>query len=586
MAFGDKKTMTTADGFTPEAFTWNNAMLEITNSSADSWFASLNPTAIEDLLTSAELGGPEDREQLKRFAPAFFDENSKNAIPNLDIEFDSLGEQMAVEDTVIGKKLIRILTKLGVSWAYNDRKAISHALSIEWSGKDEGLAQFPNYFGLPVAQRFRIYVDSQGKETLVWSAELLVATREYLHETEFFTHDGDSTTSHKQSPEFLASGGMSFGRWSEKIHIPVFMKRLFYLAETPFPSTTMLTMSRSIAFKDVPAENMPRPFISFERDGMAIGAFEESGSTINWSGSIFPTVMHGGWLFTNEDETELETSLIVASNGITRISSILEDGFHNYQRDDYPAPYDETLLCANVFDRSFGNGQPANGRSKWIPGSRIGLLIKETENKFHHAVSLGSVKEARRELWSILDDGAGQFVAAAGNNIAWYFFMPELSKSPQDLPVYERILLQAARLKVNDDSVNCLSNLGILNYMAYNTARAIELFEMVIENEDSYSDNEAYFYLAHIYEQLGETSRAAEYRHQYSQVTPYGWPIQEQIPISLAQGATEGEHTPSQESVPSVSSHEKSGSKFCGSCGIPFDTESVKFCGQCGTARK
>jgi hypothetical protein len=376
---------------------------------------------------------------------------------------------------------------------------------------------------------------------------------------------------------------MSFGRWSERIHLPLFLKRLFYLGETPFPSTTILTMPRTIAFKDVPSENMPRPFIYFERHGMAIGPFEKVSGGVNWAWSLFPTVVHGGWLLTNEDERELESALIVASNGIKRISTIIEDGYHNYQRGDYPAPYDDVLQSAAVFDPFFENGQSANGHSKWIPGSRIGFLIKDTENRFMSAARKGTGSDVGSELQALAADGVGKFVASATNNLAWYFFMPEISRSPQNLPEYERILTQAARLKVKDDSVNCLSNLGILNYMAHKTDRAIELFKQVLENSDDYSDNEAYFYLAHIYAQLGENTTADEYRKLYAQVEPYGWPIQEQIPLGLAvDGPSRAPVRETGNPSPSVAI---GASKFCGACGAPQTSDSEKFCGKCGKPR-
>jgi tetratricopeptide (TPR) repeat protein len=584
MGFGDDKVMQPQEGFTPEAYSWNNAMLQITDGRADTWYQDLNPTPIEATLSAAELGGPEEREHRSRFAYAFFDENAKNALPDLEIDFDDLGEQKPIEDTVIGGKLLRVLSKLGVSWAYNERRAISHENSIEWKMKDEGVAQFQNHFGIPVPQRFRVFVKPDGKETLVWSTELLIATREYLHESERYVHSGNQVTKIQQSAEYLKNGGMSFGRWSERIHLPVFMKSLFFLAETPFPSTALVTMPRTIAFKDVPPANMPRPFIYFERNAMAIGPFEKTGGSYNWAGSLFPTVMHGGWLFTNEDETELETSLIVASNGISAISTILEDGFHNYQRDDYPAPYDEVLYCANVFDRSFGNGLSANGHSKWVPGTRIGFLIKDTEISFHKAVKSGNGKESRRELWALNDDGAGQYVAAAANNLSWYFFMPEIAEDQQSLPIYERILLQAARLKVKNDSVNCLSNLGILNYMAYKTERAIELFNMVLDDPDNYSDNEALFYLIRIYEQLGETSKADEYRRRYAEVEPYGWPLQDQIPLSSVSDADSEDSTPKPQTR--LAEPVRALAQFCGGCGKHFTSDSDKFCGGCGRERK
>lgn len=514
------------------AYGWENTMLDITDSVANVWFKDLGPIPIEDYLTKSELGGPEERDLFNYFAPAFIGNKQRLVLPNLEIDYEDLGRKTPIAQTEIGQKLILLLEKLDVSWFYSQRLQVTHKKFVELNTEDEGVAIFENEFGMPILQRFRVYVNEDGLESLTWAGELLVATREYLHETERYKFPDGKPELVKQSASYLENGGMTFGRWSERINLPSFAKRVFYLAETKFPSNPIAPTHRPMAFPGMPTDEFPRPFVTFQRNSVAAGAYERVGSNFNWSFSLFPTVLDGGWIITNQDEQQLETAIKVASNGLTNISNVLEDGFRNFQRDDFPAPYDETLLSANVFDRSFGNGSSLNGHSQWVPASYIGLLNHQTEEKFKATGKLGRTKEGRQSLWELIDDGVGPFVAAAANNLAWYFMMPDLAEHPEDLPVNERVLLQAARLGVEEDSINCLSNLAIMHYMAGNSARAVELFEAVIANADNYSDNEAYFYLAHIFEEARQPEKAAEYRSLYSKLDPYQWPIQAKLEVS------------------------------------------------------
>jgi hypothetical protein len=387
-----------------------------------------------------------------------------------------------------------------------------------------------------------------------------------LHETERFITDGDNVYRFEQSKKYLDGGGFSFGEWSEKIFIPAFAKSLFFLAETPFPSTTLVSMSRAVGYADVPVESHPQPFIAYEHNDYIGGPSSRTMQGFEWRGAFFPAVVHAGWLVTKENLHYLDEFLPVFSSGLCKISTIIDDGYLNFRRGDYPSPYDDVLLSACVFDQSYVHGGTTLGRSQWVPVTRTGILLAETKQKFDQAMGLIPDRQARKILWSCQDDGVGPLVAAAANNLIWYFFMPDLQEHPEDLEIAERILLQANRLEVPGDSVNAISNLGILHYMSGNLDRAIELFEQVLANPDDSSDNEAYFYLAHLYELTGQTTKAAESQKHYDQGEEYTFPLQQQLTNRL-KGQPQGVK------------------KFCTSCGQEFTLPEAKFCTYCGQMR-
>lgn len=572
--FGASKSMQVQEGFGEAAFTWANANLATCSWAADAWFEHLGPVSLSQCLSENQLGGEPESEHRTLFATHLFAQNPPKVIPGLELDLSDLGEPASLEATKLGKQTLETLNSLGVNWHYNNRIPVGNDKYIEHELKNEGVAQWLNFFGIHVMQRFKVYVDTSGRETLVWSAAILVATRRYGHETSRFIDNLQGLQEYSQSSEYLASGGISFGNWSEKFFIPALAKSLFFLAETPFPDTTLMSMSRSLAYNDVPVEKHPKPFISFVRDDYIIAPYAQDHTGTLWDGSFFPTILHAGWLVTQENIDHLSEFLPIFTDGLNRITSTLDDGYLNHRDAHSSSPYDEIVHSACVFDRSYVAGGLTLGRSQWVPTTRVGFLLNETRKRFENGSKLLPDRQARKEFWWCQDEGAGPLVGAAANSLVWYFFMADLDEYPSDIVAAERICLQINRLGIPEDSVNALSNLGILNYMARNYERAIELFDLVLADADSYSDNEANFYLAHIYALLGREARSEHHKRLYEAGPEYEYPIQTQISEDGSKAI------PPVSTIASAKRHQ-----FCTECGTKHLDAKTNFCTNCGRIR-
>ena len=67
-------------------------------------------------------------------------------------------------------------------------------------------------------------------------------------------------------------------------------------------------------------------------------------------------------------------------------------------------------------------------------------------------------------------------------------------------------------MSVKDQSTKAMSNWGIAFYLQGKIELAITAFEIVLEREDKFAENEACFYLSKIYEKQGDLVKSEEYR--------------------------------------------------------------------------
>jgi tetratricopeptide (TPR) repeat protein len=70
----------------------------------------------------------------------------------------------------------------------------------------------------------------------------------------------------------------------------------------------------------------------------------------------------------------------------------------------------------------------------------------------------------------------------------------------------------AFRLDVKDQSTNAMSNWGVAHYIQGNFEMAIKCFEIALDREDKFAEDEASFYLSKIYEKQGDLAKSEEYR--------------------------------------------------------------------------
>jgi hypothetical protein len=568
--FGSSRKMATPDGFTEGSISWASASLDAVDTVADVWFQDYKLAPMTQTLRKGALDADADvKTYVDLFASFLTGENEQLGIPGLEIDLAHLGEQIDLTEGKLGPAIIETLTNAGVNWGFETLFPISHVQSVEFPNDQTiGISQWQSFFGMPIEQMFRVYRNAAGKETCFWSSKVLAATRAFEHLTTreiMNTDDGEIYTAEIQ-PEAIAKGALTFGEWSTKFFIPAFAKRLFYFAETPFPSNVLMSFSRSVAFgEDLPEESYPRPAIVNSQQTHARGAFDLDGNGgFLASGTIMPHIVEMGWTFTTTNQDEILKILEVITSGLSRINSILEDGFLNYRTDDYPFPYDDVLLSATKFDAQYIQGEDARGSSYWIPVVRLGIALNESNARAIEALDNANVREQR---W-MATNGVGIFVPNAINTLVFSTLIPEEAWDAIDL-----VLDAGVRLNVVNESTNCLSNWGIAKYSQGLVDEAIGKFEEALERPDKFAEAEASYWLAEIWKQNENYLLAAKYQARCDATGGYD--------PETGAGPNDAPATP----APVALAASPSLAAFCGQCGSKFEIETAKFCANCGSPR-
>lgn len=449
-----------------------------------------------------------------------------------------------------------------------------------------GLAQWQTYFGTNLEQTFRVFRNSEGHETCLWSANMLAATRPFEHMTvreNVNIVDGEIYQV-EITPESIAKGALTFGQWSTKIFIPQLSKSLFYLAETPFPSNALFSFSRAMVFgEDFPNESHPRPVILNKRNSFARGAFRHEEGGLIASGAMLPNVIEMGWTFSATDQSQILKILGVITNGLIRIASIVEDGFLNH-RTNRDIPFDDALLSATMFDSDFVLGSDAQGLSYWVPVVRLGFVLDETNTRMQKALGEDNVAE---QVWAAFN-AVGKFVPNVINTLVFGKLIPD-----KEWSVIDRLLDCSVRMDLPDESTNSLSNWGIAKYMQGLFGEAIEKFELALARSDRYAEAEASYWLAKIWKQMGEPQKAEQYSARCQEAGGWDEEMEAESPevdetkangsnLGLTKSSTGGLANKSgvlAKSSPGLLS------LFCSQCGTKFPLGSAKLCTECGSRR-
>lgn len=571
---GETTVATYPDGFVEGSLGWGNLSRKIINPLAISWFGEYPTGKISDSLRPGAL---EYKEPLiDRFASFYFGEDEFSMIKDLTKNLSDFGEEVDVEDSELGRALLNLLKNAGINWRYQTRVAISPFEAVDLPDlKVEGIADWNSYFDMPVIQRFKIYRNSAGEETCVWLTPALAATRPFEHITEREYLDADGNVQVAVIPQAeLDKGALTFGEWSTEIFLPVLATGLFYLAETPFPSS-FLGLSRAMAYGDMAEQDRPRPFILNERHQDIVGVFGEQNGQYLTTATMLPNVVSLGWSFTSKDPDTLLKIIEKVSTGLVRIASFLEDGYLNYYED---GTFDNTVLSANTFSQTQVGKSWADALSRWIPAARIGLFLNEFNNLASEAFEAdrsGDSPSAREMFEAISFDGAGMFLPNCINTLVFSWLISE-----KEWDLIDRLLDTAWRLNYGRESFNALSNWGVAKYHQGKLEEAIEKFTSALADPGGDTEAEACHYLSRIYRDLGDEAKSLEFQARcdaaggYSSVPGAQDSQASDTPFSKASsqgfGATE-----SSESLP----------KFCSNCGNKFEIGAAKFCGNCGTAR-
>jgi hypothetical protein len=571
--FGSSKVPNYPDGFAEGSLSWPSISRTIVESLADGWFEAYGPVPVIDSVPKKAARDPKNYFSL--FASFLFEDKQLNVIPSFSRNFDDFGQIQKIDSSPLGKSLLAALEKLGVMWFYETRYAVDEKISVErLDAHDEGIAQWTSYFGMPIQQRFRVYKDSAGVETIVWFSQVLAATREFEHiRTRLFSLDDQEYAAEIEEKD-VADGVLTFGQWSTNFFIPSLAKKLFYLGETNFPSS-LFAFPRTSAYSGLDEASLPTPFLVNERRASTGGAFDQNRETLLHSSTILPNVISMGWSFTASDSESLEVIISRISDALVRINSYLEDGYLNYNGADQPYRFDNVVLSASSFDTDSDRLGSSVGLSRWIPVVRVGLLLNETNvrgEKAEQASKDRTDEVVRAEFSWIANDGAGAYVPSCINTFVYSWLLPERRWEEID-----RLLDAVVRLEMKNEATNALSNWAISFYLRGDEDKAIELFEKALDRKDGFAEDEASYFLALIWEARGDSQKAASYRTRCEAaggyVPPAFMPLEPSKTVPVDPGTQ-----------PMVSTGKKL-AKFCINCGSKFDLAESRFCGECGTER-
>jgi hypothetical protein len=560
-----------------ELSSWQKFVVALVDGNANHWFEQHNPRPVSEVFAK-ELGAMGTMPQLLSYVAA----SDLKIVPGFDLSEAPEGEKCQIPDTALGAAMLAELSKRGIEMSYTTQWPISHEESVQLDTKVQLEGQWGTENGTPYIQYFRVTKDASGKIRGTWFVELL-GSPVPLEKWNTFEHrfeDGTVQTMGVGS-EALAKGGFVVGELSTKLHIPVFIKQLAYMCETPFPSTQILSMGRDVAFSGVPEQARPTPFFELRKNSLVMGfarsLTEENGGGRNFfDGSLFPDAIRFGWRFGEESTPHLSEILPVMSDGCTTAMSIVEDGFEHFRDLNYPAPWDDMVgsPCSKL--SGYETRGSRLGAPQWIPNTHIGEIVDRTTQLSAKAGRLhqqGNLQEWEELMGQLLDDGAGATLVHLINTYLYSALIPYLRANPEALGRVEELANQAIKMEVRDQSTNAMCNLGTAYYVVGNLESAEETLLQALEREDKFSEAEACHVLALVYNQKGDKDKAAAYNSRSYSAGGFE-------PPTWLKAA--GDHVGTDNWEPAAAGE----AGFCGTCGTAFQRFDQKFCMGCGERRE
>jgi len=559
---------------------WVKHNLALVEPNATTWFEELGPVSAQDLFSS-EI---ERQREIHSHSAYFSGRIEASILPNMQVDLEDLGEPQKLDQTKIGRAVLAELDSRGVEYSFVNTTPLSHFESIQIDLEDELVGQWATEEGTPFPQYFKVYKNKAGEETGLWFVHLLASSVPLPSANRCEIEiDGQSQIS-SVAIEDLDEGMLSYGEISSLVHLPIFLKNLAFMAETPFPSNQLMSMSRNLAFSEIPVDSRPIPTYSILNDSLVFSISPESeasGSARSYMGQIVPDLVVFGWRFKADSLEHLTDFLATVVDGCNYAVSTVEDGFNNFRTEDCSFDYDSVLANPCIHSVDYVRGNSRVGWPQWIPVTVMGEITDTCAEKILDAQNLneaGEHQESFEQYFSIANDGVGWHLASAINTLAYSWWIPQLTDNPSGLGVLEFYLEQAVSLNVLDDSTNALTNLGLARLIAGDLEKAKQALEHALEREDNHGNAEAKLYLSFLYRKQGNSKMEEKYMEKSKAAggfEPPNWIIQ----------ALEPESQALTQSNPVFDNSKKSKARFCGECGTKFETESVNFCISCGTKR-
>jgi hypothetical protein len=429
-------------------------------------------------------------------------------------------------------------------------------------------------------QSLEIYTDPTGKTTAYWFVDLLASPvpLESFNSFEITGDDGEVSTYGFASEK----GGWTVGQLSTKLQIPVLIKQLAYLSESPFPSTQIMSFSRDMAFKEVPESARPTPFFCLRKNGLVQGYSKLlsrglAGGALKYDGSLFPDAIQFGWRFDEESIPYLAEIMPVIVDGCSYAMTTVEDGFENYRDLEYPAPWDDVVGSPCTFMAGYESRGSRLGAPQWIPNTHIGEITSQSLDVYSEAlsrISSGERNEALERLNTLANDGAGPYLIHGINTLIYSFLLPKLKEHPEVISEVEYLARQNIEQCMVDQSTNAIANLGISYFLVGDLERSEQTLLEALEQKDKFAEDEASFFLNLVYSAKGEEALATEYKKRSDAAGGYEPPEWFEPRQSAGQKAESN-----------ISSSVLGQNPFCSGCGNKFTSDDQKFCPNCGSRR-
>lgn len=505
------------EGFSEGSLGWMHLARLITSTMADSWFSSFEKKSVRESFPSYCTEYDSLSEIAFKYSLVVGNEfklipDFSSTIKEKDLKLISFVESKS------GQTLLDFLEKLEVhhqretSFLINDEQMLE--LPSEVSLRIHSF--WSTYFGNSFTQIAEMYQDSNGQEYCYWYAPVLYGSRGLgAHELMEILADVDDPTSIASiqlSESEKMRGVLPFGSWSSKIHLPWLAKCLFYLGETPFPSS-LASVGRGLAFVGLDEEEFPIPYMRFEQNSQVTthsNARDSAGNSDRLMLNVLaPQQVQMGWFFSVSDFEKIETILTTITTALIKILSYLEDGYLNHNNPGVPFQFDGVLFSDSQLERRFAQAGVHGGCSHWIPISEVFEKIQETETRWRAMGSSLKSNSAKREdlIW-IVDEGVGKAaVGSAINDAIFSHFLPE-----EEWGGIDWYAQRSLEMDILGETTNSLSNWGISKYLQGDFDYAIKLFESALSRDDKFAEDEASFYLSLIYKKMGIMDKSEEYR--------------------------------------------------------------------------
>jgi len=507
------------EGFSADSLSWVQVSKKISDGLADVWFSKYEAKPVDEVFTDGELDYDEAGKLI--FKHSLVPGNEFKVIP----DFASTLRNRSLTPKVIlssklGKKLLENISALGLTFEFDKKILLSDHEYVEIPEElyTRGNLAWATYFGSRFLQSFEIYEDAKGNEYCYWFSTVLYGTRPAIeHRSQEVLTDIDNPESIYKlelTQEEIDRGVLTFEKLSSKIHLPWLSKVLFYLGETPFPSS-ILSMSRSLAYSGLDEVDFPIPYLDIVAgEKIFCGGTQPSklGPPIPVGLDVFaPQQVRMGWLFSASDLESQKIILTTITDGLVRINSYLQDGYFNHNTSDSPFYFDAVVASDNQLQQRYVQNGKQGGYSRWVPTTEVFDLLVQTGNVFSELRNSTQDPESHElDFAWLIDEGVGNAeVAAAINDAIFYFFIPR--KQWGGVEYYARI---AIALEVPKQSTNARCNWGIANFMEGDYEKAKVLLHAALEREDKFSEDEASYYLSVIYEQEGDKKQSEIYRQR------------------------------------------------------------------------